>query len=195
MRTFFTADQHYGHASIIRHANRIDPSTGSQFTDVNRHDAHMIDLHNAVVGPKDRVIMVGDFAYKCEPRRLKAILSRLNGQKFLVIGNHDDSATLSLPWAAPSQHLLNVSVDGQRIVCCHYGMRTWPGAARGAVHFYCHSHGRLPGNSRSLDVGVDCWDYRPVELAEIKLRLATLPPSTDVEGDPEPDSNNGGMKP
>jgi CheY-like chemotaxis protein len=54
MRTFFTADTHYGHASIIRHVNRIYPATGAQFASVNHMDAYMIDMHNAVVGPKDR---------------------------------------------------------------------------------------------------------------------------------------------
>jgi hypothetical protein len=45
----------------------------------------------------------------------------------------------------------------------------------------------------SLDVGVDCWDFRPVSLPEIKARLETLPAPTDAEGDPDPDG--GGMKP
>jgi calcineurin-like phosphoesterase family protein len=73
-------------------------------------------------------------------------------------------------------------------------MRTWAGAVRGAIHVYGHSHGRLPGNSKSCDVGVDCWDFYPVDLPTITARLAASPPSADVEGDPEPD-NNGGMKP
>jgi hypothetical protein len=39
-------------------------------------------------------------AFKRDPKRHCAILSRLNGQKFRVIGNHDDKATLELKWAA-----------------------------------------------------------------------------------------------
>jgi calcineurin-like phosphoesterase family protein len=194
MRIFFTADTHYGHESIIRHVNRIYPATGAQFASVNHMDAYMIDMHNAVVGPKDRVIHVGDFAFKCDPRRLKAIFSRLNGQKFLVVGNHDDKATLDLPWAAPPQHLFAVSDSGVKIVACHYALRTWPAYAK-SIHVYGHSHGRLPGNSKSCDVGVDCWDFRPVSLPEIVARLAKSPAPTDVEVDPEPDNNDGGMKP
>ncbi|KRP89238.1 hypothetical protein AOQ73_26835 [Bradyrhizobium pachyrhizi] len=33
---------------------------------------------------------------------------------------------------------------------------------RGAIHVYGHSHGKLPGNGASCDVGVDRWDFRPV---------------------------------
>jgi calcineurin-like phosphoesterase family protein len=51
----------------------------------------------------------------------------------------------------------------------------WNASHHGALHFYGHSHGNLPGDSQSLDVGVDCWDFRPASLAEIRARLATLP--------------------
>ncbi|CUT11466.1 Phosphohydrolase MutTnudix family protein [Bradyrhizobium sp.] len=139
------------------------------------------------------MIHVGDFAHRCDPKRVRAIFSRLNGQKFLVIGNHDDKATLELGWAAPPQHILNVTDEGQRIVAAHYGLRTWHGIRRGALHIYGHSHGRLPGNSLSCDVGVDCWDLRPVTLAEIRMRLAQSPAPVDGEiADPEPDD---GMQP
>jgi calcineurin-like phosphoesterase family protein len=43
---------------------------------------------------------------------------------------------------------------------------------RGDIHLYGHSHGTLPGTAASTDVGVDCFDYRPVTLAEIRVRLA-----------------------
>ena len=40
---------------------------------------------------------------------------------------------------------------------------------------YGHSHDSLPGNSQSLDVGVDCWGMQPVALSEILARMDTLP--------------------
>jgi calcineurin-like phosphoesterase family protein len=33
----------------------------------------------------------------------------------------------------------------------------------------------LPGNSQSTDVGVDCWSYRPVTLAQIRAALESEP--------------------
>jgi calcineurin-like phosphoesterase family protein len=193
MRTFFTGDHHFGHENIIKHCARpFRDAAGNP--DVDLMDRTLIANFNAVVTPRDRVIHLGDFSFKADPKRMRAIFAKLHGQKFMVIGNHDDNETLALPWAAPPQHILNVSVDGQRVVCCHYGMRTWPGAARGALHVYGHSHGRLPGNSMSCDVGVDCWDFYPVDLPTIQARLAASPAPMDVEADPEPDGN-GGLKP
>jgi calcineurin-like phosphoesterase family protein len=112
MRTFFTGDTHFAREAIIRHCAR-------PFANAAEMDAAMIANYNSVVTPRDRVIHVGDFAFKCEPKRLRAIFSKLNGQKFLVIGNHDGADTIALPWAAPPLHLVHLSVDGQRIVCCH----------------------------------------------------------------------------
>jgi calcineurin-like phosphoesterase family protein len=193
MRTFFTGDHHWGHANIIRFLGRPFRDHAGK-PDVDLMDHTLISNWNAVVTPHDRVIHVGDFAFKCDPKRLRAIFSKLHGQKFLVVGNHDDNKTIARPWAAAPTHLMHLAVDGQRIVACHYAMRTWAGANRGAIHVFGHSHGRLPGTSKSCDVGVDCWDFFPVDMPQIQARLAASPPSTDVEGDPEPDTS-GGMKP
>lgn len=40
------------------------------------------------------------------------------------------------------------------------------------IHLFGHSHGNLPGTATSTDVGVDCFEYRPVTLDEIRVRLA-----------------------
>jgi calcineurin-like phosphoesterase family protein len=167
MRTHFTADNHFGHEAIIGLSSR-------PFASVEEMDETMIANWNAVVQRGDNVWHVGDFAHRCDLKRRRAIFSRLNGSKHLVPGNHDDADTLSLAWASIGQ-IRQIIVDGQKLVLCHYGMRTWPGSRRGAIHLYGHSHGTLPGNSQCLDVGVDCWDFRPVTLAEIKEVLEREP--------------------
>jgi calcineurin-like phosphoesterase family protein len=81
--------------------------------------------------------------------------------------------------------MAEVKVDGIRIVMLHYSMRVWPASHYGALHFYGHSHGNLLGDRQSLDVGVDCWDFRPVRLEEIQQRLLTLPERHGRRGDTE----------
>ena len=122
-----------------------------------------------MVAPGDTVWHLGDFSYKCHPRRERAIFDRLHGVKHLVRGNHDRDA--GLPWAS-IRDVRQVIVEGTRIWLSHYAHRTWPRLHRGDLHLYGHSHGTLPGDTRSLDVGVDCWEYRPVSLAEIRGRMA-----------------------
>lgn len=171
MTIFYTADQHYGHTNkhggIVAMAKR-------PFASVWEMDEEMIRRHNSRVTPGDRVIHVGDFAKGDHAPYLR----RLNGMNELVKGNHDHSKNLK---QAIRQHLWHATHDmltvhdgDTDIVCCHYGLRVWNKSHRGVLHFYGHSHGKLPGDSQCCDVGVDCWDFYPVTLEEIKTRLATL---------------------
>jgi len=51
---FFTADEHYGHANIIKYCDR-------PFASVEEMDAEIINRHNNLVGRKDVTIHAGDF--------------------------------------------------------------------------------------------------------------------------------------
>src|SRR3978361_1949415 len=96
MRTHFTADHHFGHENIIGLSSR-------PFASIEEMDKCMIERWNEVVAPGDNVWHLGDFAFRCELRRMRSIFSRLNGSKHLIPGNHDDRDTLSLGWASVGQ--------------------------------------------------------------------------------------------
>ncbi len=167
MAVFFSADSHFGHANIICHCKR-------PFLSVDEMDAALIANWNSLVQPSDDVWHLGDFAFG-GPEVAAGYLKRLRGRKHLIWGNHDRPTVRELPGWASSQAMAEVKVDGTRIILCHYGMRVWNAAHHGALHFYGHSHGTLPGDRQCCDVGVDVWDFRPVRLAEIRERLGTLP--------------------
>lgn len=167
MATWFTADTHFGHANILKLCNR-------PFESAQEMDEVMIANWNAVVARNDQVFHLGDFAYRADHRYARKVFSRLNGQKFLIVGNHDDDHTKTLGWSDVSQ-IREHKVDGQRIVMCHYAMRSWNALHRGSVHLYGHSHATLPGTYHSQDVGVDDWGFAPVSWPDIKARMATRP--------------------
>jgi calcineurin-like phosphoesterase family protein len=158
---FFTSDHHFGHRRIIELNNR-------PFASIEEMDEALIERWNAVVGPDDVVYHLGDFSFGDQAN----YLPRLNGkEKHLVIGNHDPKH--SHPgWASVNDMLHIQSPDGTMLVLCHYAMRIWRYSHHGAIHLYGHSHGSLPGDSQSCDVGVDCWDFKPVSLDTIKAFLA-----------------------
>ena len=163
-KIWFTADNHFCHAAVIRYCQR-------PFASVDEMDAAMIDAWNAVVGRNDIVYHLGDFAISRDPRTVRRIFGQLAGQKFLTPGNHDSATTLALPWAR-TDHIQLKTIDGTQIVMCHYAMRTWPAQAHGSIQLYGHSHGTLPGTHAQLDVGVDCWGFRPIGIEDIRRRLA-----------------------
>lgn len=143
---FYTADTHFGHASIIHNCAR-------PFVDVDDMDAAMVARWNGVVGPDDIVYHLGDFGSPGQDRlAFRRLFHSLNGRKYLIIGNHDVRSDgklhpeiSRLPWATPPTHLLEVKDEGRRVILSHYAMRVWPASHHGSVHFYGHSHGRLPG--------------------------------------------------
>lgn len=167
-RTWFTSDTHFGHAAIIR-------LCGRPFSDVAEMDSALVEAWNSRIGPGDAVWHLGDFSYR-NAQSAQSYLTRLNGQKHLIHGNHDSAEAREAPGWASSQTMAEITADGHRLVLLHYGMRVWPRSHYGSIHLYGHSHGQLSGDHQSLDVGVDCWGYQPVSLSEIRERLATLPP-------------------
>lgn len=167
MTVWFTSDSHFGHAGIL--SDRM--AKPRPFPSIEAHDEALIAAWNNRVRAGDQVWHLGDFAYGASAQHCRDAFSRLNGKKHLVWGNHDSARVRSLPWESQQERAL-VTVDQVSIVLSHYAQRVWYGQHRGALHLYGHSHGALPGTATSLDVGVDCWDWRPVRLAEILEALA-----------------------
>ena len=173
MSLFFTSDTHFGHSNIIKY-------TGRPYKNAWEMDEALIENWNRVVQPDDTVYHLGDVGF-CSPARLLSILNRLNGTINLVFGNHDRRI-----WEVQSRFAAMNLMDEvrvpdkdatrgvQQIVLCHYAMRVWNKRHWGAWQLYGHSHGSLPDdpNSKSLDVGVDCWGYTPVSYDQIKQKMA-----------------------
>jgi calcineurin-like phosphoesterase family protein len=157
------------HANIIKYCKR-------PFSDAAHMNEMLIANWNARVQPDDDIYCLGDFGFG-DQKTLQNVLDRLMGRKYLVKGNHDKTGVRLRGWQWVKDYF-ELKLDDQLIVLYHYGMRVWNGSHRGSISLYGHSHGTLPGNSQSLDVGTDCWDYAPVTLAEIKTHLATLPEYT-----------------
>lgn len=168
MTVFFTSDTHFNHANVIKYNDR-------PFKDIQEMNWKMVENWNSRVAWNDTVYHLGDFGMGGSMSGLREILNNLGGIKHLIRGNHDHKSVRQFDGWASVKDYDEIKIDGQRIVLMHYAMKVWNGAHRGTIQLYGHSHGNLPGNSRSLDVGVDCWDYMPITFPEIKARLSTLP--------------------
>lgn len=81
---FLAADHHFGHKNILNFTKQ-DGSRLRGFDSVEEMDEHLVQRHNSVVRPKDKI---GDLAMSTNATGLE-ILFRLNGEKVLIKGNHD----------------------------------------------------------------------------------------------------------
>ena len=163
---WFTADFHLGHKNIIRYCNR-------PFEAVEKMNHTIIERLNACVKANDILYFLGDFCMGPKARAAE-LRKQIRCKKiFGVPGNHDKDTRKLIREFSWLNDLAEVSLNGQRIVLCHYAMRVWNQSSHGAWHLYGHSHGRLPEseNLPSMDVGVDTHDFSPWHFDEINVHM------------------------
>jgi calcineurin-like phosphoesterase family protein len=174
MAKFFTSDEHYGHANIIRFCNR-------PFSSVEDMKEGLIARHNAKVTEQDITYHLGDIFWRnVSTQEASGILSRLKGQHFLIWGNHDETAKkLSLAshckkfvW---TKDVAMVEVGKIKIWLSHYAHRVWPDSHRGSYHLFGHTHAVVPDYRLSHDAGVDANDYAPMSEEEVIAYMKAKP--------------------
>ncbi len=184
-QTWFTSDYHMGHKNILHLCQR-------PFADVGEMEQTIINRHNACVQESDVVYDLGDFAFRCSAEYAVGWLTKLNGKRHIILGNHDKplrqahrqgllnhllasgKLTLIGDQDARIQTGIRINVEGQEIVLAHYAQRSWHGAFRGTWHLFGHSHGNLGPFHKSMDVGVDVHDFCPFSFAEIKHHMDSI---------------------
>ena len=160
MTIWYTSDHHFGHENIIRLAKR-------PFSSLDEMHQVMVNRWNAVVKPDDIVWHLGDFTYKDKANAGYHILSKLNGKKQLIIGNHESNQILlHRSWETVNQYA-EIQDGKTSVILFHYPIRSWNRMGRGSVHLYGHTHGNSAPFGKSYDVGVDVWNFSPVTLDEI----------------------------
>ncbi len=165
MKTFFTSDTHFGHRNLLALAK----ARGARFASIEEHDAELERLWNATVGVDDEVFHLGDVAFM-NRRALDALLRRLNGRKFLLMGNHD-----KFPVAFYAEHfkVLRQPYPWSRgVVLTHAPLHPMCLAGRWKVNVHGHiheAHVRLRPfatlDARYKNVCVEHTGFAPVDAA------------------------------
>src|ERR1041385_2910250 len=139
MKTFFTADTHFGHTNIIKYCDR-------PFNSTEEHDESLIKNWNSIVSPKDRIFHLGDFAWLKSRGRAIELFKRLNGTIFYIWGNHDKELHKLENYISTNfsnkivflGHYHRVRHEGERIILSHYAFRVWDRSHHGSWHLYGH---------------------------------------------------------
>jgi calcineurin-like phosphoesterase family protein len=168
MSIFFTSDTHWNHTNIIKYTNR-------PYDTVEEMNEALISNWNDTVGPKDVVWHLGDIAWwhKKNGPSLDGILSQLNGEKHLLLGNHDKD----LPTDALEKNFVEIAnykelrFNNRKLILCHYPIFSWNGMYKGSWMLHGHCHGNINWaneNTTRLDVGVDVHNMAPVSFEGIE---------------------------
>lgn len=196
---FYTSDTHFSHARINELADR-------PFSSVEEMNETMIDRWNSVVSTRDTVYHLGDVALGHLECSLP-LLTRCNGRKVLVPGNHDrvfsgnKQAYRSRFWpvylrvfdAIWPEQVRFLLGSGRVVRLCHFPSQHYSTEYDARyldlrpstddhplLHGHTHSHEKISG-PRSFHVGVDAHDYTPVSEDEIEAWAETLIDPRHVE--------------
>ena len=189
---WFSGDPHDSHPKIIETCNR--PTT------IEDHRRWLIeDVYNKYVGRKHRLYLLGDVSFAPKIEAEGKFLSKLHGQKTLVVGNHDKNIKKSTYFAEITQiKNFNFSRAGLNIhiVLCHYPMASWERKVYGSWHLHGHTHGRFVGHGLSWDAGLDnkrtlitsdgvelSHICKPINLYEVCLIMSELASDQSIYND------------
>ena len=164
---YFTADQHFFHANIIKYANR--PFENTYFMNKT-----IISNYRKVVREEDEVYFLGDLMMggMAKAGRLTGIINGLPGVKHLILGNHDRlkprDIYVSMGFSSV-QKRLEVTLEGTEFHMVHNPAN----ALLPNVKWLCghiHAHWLSKKNDIGaviVNVGVDVWDFSPVSLEQV----------------------------
>lgn len=171
----FVADLHHAHPKIVDICNR--PVSKEE------HDEWLLkEVFNKYVDKKDEVYVLGDVSLY-NRKEAQKFVARMNGNKHLIVGNHDKSVDHLGNWCeitqikdfSYSRFGLNI-----HIVLCHFPMISWNRRIHGSWMLHGHTHGRneyineIEKYGLIYDVGIDNkeffeYTYRPLNLYEVCL--------------------------
>lgn len=162
---WYTSDTHFLHGNVIEFCDRPWPSLKAMNKGLAR-------AWNKVVKRDDIVYHLGDFSF--DGRSYRENLSRfhdLNGEKHLIVGNHDDVNVRRLGWASVQDSLTRV-VDGVTIHMSHYPPATLGNGDPSVIWLHGHLHTKGPSTLPVFDVGVDANRYAPVKERRLLAMVA-----------------------
>ena len=186
---WFGSDHHFGHKNIIPYCNRPFESTEEM-------DEMLIQWHNELVKPNDIFYHLGDLALgRFEDSIKKA--ARLQGEKFLVPGNHDRVWSTEKEsrqerfrpmyeeagYSILPEKVLFMFDKGVQAVLSHLPSegdsqkeeRYKDMRPDDSFPILCgHVHDEWTTKGRNFNVGVDVHDFRPVHLDEVLAWIDSL---------------------
>ena len=178
MPIYFTSDLHLHHKNIIRYAHRNPP-----FRNIDEMNRGLIANWNSTITNSDKVYHLGDFCFTHDNHIYGEAMHMVHGRTLFLRGNHDNGLQHAdyficrkiggmkifmrhwPPWEHPPRfiHSFNIPFDVDLILCGH-------------VHDKWKSHVHSVGQRRIpvINVGVDVWGYKPINMTTIMKEVKRL---------------------
>lgn len=192
---WFLSDHHFNHANIIKFLGYNGKRIRPEFDSIEEMNEFIIQQHNKVVKPGDKVYFGGDMG-----RNFAPFLLRMHGRKRLIQGNHDDK--LKREELSSFDKILSWRFFGQfskNFVVSHYPLHPMSFIFRGAprdtetqqqaepncYNVSGHIHEKLvklPNgevDTRYFNICCEHLNYTPIHVEDLIQRLGKPQPIRD----------------
>lgn len=172
--TFLIGCTHFGHENFYtKFKDEAGNPARPQWKSAEEADEAMIALWNATVKPNDKVYHLGDVAV---PRKALQIMSRLNGRKILIKGNHDIFKLAD--YAAHFSDIRAIhKLDKFYLTHVPLHPESVPDWCDCNVHAHTHRYRVLDAagvlDTRYFSVSVEHIEYAPIEFGMLRHRIST----------------------
>ena len=162
---WFTSDLHFFHDRILDFHPKRKELFGKTIEEAKEA---MIQLWNSRVDKKDTIYILGDLSFGTIEDKRK-LFQRLNGNKVLILGNHDKvpdhlrcyfnhiTQIKNMTFKKSVYNFLHRDIE---MIMCHFPMLSWEHKDKNSIMIHGHCHGKVDEinkNSDDLrfDVGLD----------------------------------------
>ena len=165
---YFTADLHAFHKNIIEYDNL-------PFKDLKEYREKIIQVWNDKVTTEDEIYILGDVAVGGTNGQINEFLYRLNGKKYLILGNHDNRTIMKCAYLRNHFEWIKFhevfDYNKQRFHLYHCPIESWFNKSHGSIHLHGHSHGGAQKINKRMDVGFKACDFNIYSIEEIIKKL------------------------
>lgn len=170
---YFTSDLHLGHANIIKYCKR-------PFTSVEEMNDTLISNINDTVATNHQLYILGDYSFLPAEETIELSKRIKCKNVYLIRGNHDklqDGIYFKAGLKSTAYNMFTyyheLKFNKIKYILCHFPFLTWNQSGRKSINVHGHCHGdetilELNSQTRRIDVGVDCFNYKPISIVEIE---------------------------
>ena len=162
---YFTSDLHAFHKNIIQYDQL-------SFKDLKKYREYIIKVWNETISSEDEIYILGDVAVGGTNGQILEFLSRLNGKKYLIQGNHDHRTIMKCKYLRDQFEWIHwhwtFDYNKQRFHLYHCPIESWFNmTSMKSIHLHGHSHGKSRQIPRRMDVGFKACSFKIYSIDEI----------------------------
>ena len=153
---YFISDLHFGHEGILRLER-------DQFKNIKEHDEYIIEKINKQVKITDELWILGDIG---DPKQLM----RVNGKKYIILGNHDKRSIKEYEAVASKVYKYPVYYSN-RVLLSHHPHPV----PKCTLNVHGHLHGAVLDSPNHINLSINDQGYKMFSERDLQTAVNQLP--------------------